>query len=83
MGFWEGCDAIERTPGKVSGTWVFSGTRMPVSTLFSILQTNNTLDDFHRWYPGVAEQLVLRLLDHIESSLQGTPGMGSQTREAY
>ena len=56
---------------------------MPVSTLFSILQTNNTLDDFHRWYPGVAEQLVLRLLDHIESSLQGTPGMGSQTREAY
>ena len=31
---WESCPAVERTPGKVSGAWVFKGTRVPVRALF-------------------------------------------------
>ena len=27
---WETCPAVERTPGKVSGAWVFAGTRIPL-----------------------------------------------------
>ncbi|MGA2672737.1 MAG: DUF433 domain-containing protein [Terracidiphilus sp.] len=31
---WSQCDAVESVPGKVSGAWVFKGTRMPVSAIF-------------------------------------------------
>ena len=27
---WDTCPAVERTPGKVSGAWVFAGTRIPL-----------------------------------------------------
>ena len=57
MDIWEECKSIERVPGKVSGTWLFRGTRMPVTTLFSLLKSDNSLADFHEWYPGVEEQL--------------------------
>lgn len=35
---WEDCDAIERHRDRVSGAWVFRGTRVPVSTLFENLK---------------------------------------------
>lgn len=31
---WSQCPAVESTPGKLSGAWVFKGTRMPVQTVF-------------------------------------------------
>ncbi|MXW34772.1 MAG: DUF433 domain-containing protein [Chloroflexi bacterium] len=31
---WETCPAIERDPGKLSGRWVFRGTRVPVRRLY-------------------------------------------------
>ena len=30
---WTGCELIERVPGKVSGSVVFKGTRLPVETV--------------------------------------------------
>ncbi len=69
MNIWEQCKSIERVPGKVSGTWLFRGTRMPVTTLFSILKSGATVADFHKWYPGVDERLVLDFLEYIELSL--------------
>ena len=30
---WSQCPAVESTPGKVSGAWVFKGTRLPVATV--------------------------------------------------
>lgn len=27
---WSTCPAVDRTPGKVSGAWLFRGTRVPV-----------------------------------------------------
>jgi len=35
---WTKCDAVERVPGKMSGAWVFKGTRMPVQTIFDNLE---------------------------------------------
>ena len=35
---WSQCPAVESIPGKVSGAWLFKGTRMPVSTVFENLQ---------------------------------------------
>ena len=35
---WSQCAAVESIPGKVSGAWVFKGTRMPVQTVFLNLE---------------------------------------------
>ena len=50
---WETCPAVERHPGKVSGKWVFRGTRVPVYALFENLQSGATVDEFAEWFPGV------------------------------
>ena len=34
---WSSCTAVERDPKRVSGEWVFRGTRVPVSALFENL----------------------------------------------
>ena len=31
---WSQCSAVESVPGRLSGAWVFRGTRMPVSAVF-------------------------------------------------
>ena len=37
MSLWASCKAVERDPNKVSGAWVFRGTRVSVSALFENL----------------------------------------------
>jgi uncharacterized protein (DUF433 family) len=43
---WNNCHAVERDPAKVSGTWVFKGTRVPVKALFENLESGARVDDF-------------------------------------
>ena len=40
---WNECSAVERTPGKVSGAWVFSGTRIPLFALYENLAAGATV----------------------------------------
>jgi uncharacterized protein (DUF433 family) len=35
---WSECGAVESVPGRLSGAWVFRGTRMPVSAVFENLE---------------------------------------------
>jgi len=35
---WSECPAVESVPGKVSGAWVFKGTRTPVAIVFDNLE---------------------------------------------
>ena len=35
---WSTCNAVERDPERVSGAWVFRGTRIPVAALFENLE---------------------------------------------
>ena len=35
---WERCPAVERRPEKLSGAWVFQGSRVPVAALFENLK---------------------------------------------
>jgi len=39
---WTKCAAVESVPGKVSGAWVFRGTRLPVATIFENLEDGLT-----------------------------------------
>jgi len=43
---WSQCSGVERVAGKVSGTWLFQGTRAPVAALFVNLEDGATVDDF-------------------------------------
>ena len=64
MDQWEKLGVVERDPGKVSGAWVFRGTRVPVVALFENLRDGATIDEFLEWFPGVKRAQVEAILDH-------------------
>jgi uncharacterized protein (DUF433 family) len=66
---WSDCPAVERKPGKVSGAWLFKGTRVPVRALFENLEGGATIDEFLEWFPGVTREQVELVLRHTEESL--------------
>jgi uncharacterized protein (DUF433 family) len=69
MSYWASCPAVERHPEKVSGAWLFRGTRVPVTALFENLEDGATIDDFLEWFPGVRRSQVEAVLKHTEASL--------------
>lgn len=66
---WSSCPAVERLPEKVSGAWVFRGTRVPVKALFENLEGGATVDQFLDWFQGVSREQVLAVLEFAEASL--------------
>ena len=60
---------MERVPGRVSGAWVFKGTRVPVRALFENLEDGATVNEFLTWFPGVTREQVEGVLEHAERSL--------------
>lgn len=66
---WSECSAVERVPGKVSGAWLFRGTRIPVKALFENLESGATVEDFLEWFPGVTREQIEAVLDHAQRSL--------------
>jgi uncharacterized protein (DUF433 family) len=66
---WSQCTAVERSPEKVSGVWLFKGTRVPVKALFENLETGATVQDFLVWFPGVSAAQVEAVLEHAQRSL--------------
>ncbi|MYD93235.1 MAG: DUF433 domain-containing protein [Chloroflexi bacterium] len=67
---WDTCQAVERTPGKVSGAWVFVGTRLPLSALYENLAGGATVEDFVKWFPGVDAKQVRAVLEHEAKALR-------------
>ena len=67
---WNTCPAVERVPGRVSGAWVFSGTRIPLFALYENLASGATIDEFVEWFPGVDGQQVRAVLEHEEKALR-------------
>jgi uncharacterized protein (DUF433 family) len=68
---WSQCPTVERVPGKVSGVWVFKGTRVPVKALFENLEDGARVDDFLAWFPGVTREQIEAVLEHAGRSLAG------------
>jgi len=52
---WSQCPAVENVPGKVSGAWVFRGTRMPVQTVFENLEAGISIDEITEVFDVTAE----------------------------
>ncbi len=74
MADWETCPAVERDPQKLSGAWVFRGTRVPVSALFENLKDGASVEQFLEWFPGVEGWKVEAVLDHEVESLAAPAG---------
>ena len=66
---WNSCPDVEREPGKVSGAWVFKGTRVPACSLFDNIEDGASVDDFLEWFPGVTRHQVEAVLEHASSDL--------------
>lgn len=65
---WSSCPVVERDPQRVSGAWVFRGTRVPVSALFQNLEDGAPLQDFIAWFPGVTTEQARAVLEHAARS---------------
>ena len=65
---WSTCPAVERDPARVSGAWVFRGTRIPVAALFENLEDNASVHQFVEWFPGVSPEQVRAVLEHAARS---------------
>ena len=63
---WSQCPMLESIPGKVSGAWVFRGTRVPVSAIFRnlTLPIDQLLDN----YPSVTREQIETVLDSVANS---------------
>jgi uncharacterized protein (DUF433 family) len=66
---WSTCPAVESIPGKVSGAWVFRGTRMPVVTVFENLEDGMTIEEIMEQFDVTREQ-VKAVLDFAARSLE-------------
>ncbi len=66
---WSACPAVESVPGRVSGAWVFRGTRMPVATIFENLEDGMTIEEIMEQFDVTREQ-VTAVLDFAARSLE-------------
>lgn len=70
---WSRCPAVESVPGKVSGAWVFRGTRMPVAAVFENLEDGLTIEEIVELYDGLTREQVQAVLDFAAQSLEVPP----------
>ena len=66
---WSNCTAVESVPDRLSGAWVFTKTRVPVSALFGNLASGATIEEFLDWFEGVEEWQVKAALEHVVENL--------------
>jgi len=67
---WSQCPVVERSPSRVSGAWVFRGTRVPVTALFQNIEDGAQVTEFLEWFPGVTLEQVRLVLEHTARSLE-------------
>ena len=60
-------------PGKVSGAWLFTDSRLPVSALFENLEAGATIEEFMEWFAPVDEWKVRAVLQYVADSLKAVP----------
>jgi len=67
---WSQRPAVESVPGKVSGAWVFKGTRLPVATVIENLE-DLSIDEVIEQFDVTREQ-VAAVLEFVAQSLRAS-----------
>jgi uncharacterized protein (DUF433 family) len=70
---WSTCPAVESLQGKVSGAWVFRGTRMPVKAVFGNLGDGLSIDEIVETFDGLTREQVRAVLEFAGQSLEVPP----------
>ena len=60
---------VSRDPEVMSGTPVFTGTRVPVQTLLDYLEGGNSIDDFLEGFPSVPRAQAVAFLEEGKALL--------------
>ncbi len=67
---WSECPAVESIPGKVSGAWVFRGTRLPVATVIENLE-DLSIEEVMEQFDVTREQITA-VLEFVAESLKAS-----------
>jgi uncharacterized protein (DUF433 family) len=67
---WPNCRIVESVPGKMSGAWVFRGTRIPVAAVFENLEDGMTVDEVVALFDGLTREQVKEVLEFTAHSLE-------------
>ncbi|MGA2571604.1 MAG: DUF433 domain-containing protein [Terracidiphilus sp.] len=65
---WSKCPAVESIPGKVSGAWVFRGTRLPVATVIENLEELSVKEVMEQF--DVTREQIQAVLEFVAQSLK-------------
>ena len=60
---------VWRNVGRLSGTPCFSGTRVPVASLFEHLESGVSLDDYLDAFEGITREQAVAVLEHAKNSV--------------
>lgn len=66
-------ELIDRDPGKMSGTPVFSGTCVPITHLFDHLEGGESLEAFLEQFPTVSRDQAIAVMSASKDSLLSIP----------
>ena len=61
--------AINIDPETMGGTPVFTGTRVPIQSLFDYIETGETLDGFLENFPTVGKEYAIQVLEMAKKTL--------------
>jgi len=67
---WSQCPAVESVPGKVSGAWVFRGTRLPVATVIENLEDLSVEEVMKQF--DISREQIAAVLDFVAQSLKAS-----------
>ena len=65
---WSRCSAVERVPERVSGAWVFRGTRLPVATVVENLE-DLSVDEVVEQF-DISREQIAAVLEFVAQSLR-------------
>ncbi|MGZ5436235.1 MAG: DUF433 domain-containing protein [Pyrinomonadaceae bacterium] len=55
-------EVVQSDPEILGGTVVFTGTRVPIKSLFDHLKSGESIDDFLEGFPSVRRNQIVALL---------------------
>ncbi len=67
---WSQCSAVERVPGRMSGAWVFRGTRIPLAAVFENLEDGLSIEELVQMFDGLTADQVKAVLDFTAKTLR-------------
>ena len=65
---WSSCAVVERDPERVSGAWVFRGSRVPIAALFENLEDGVSIGEAVALFPGITLEQARAVLEHAARS---------------